>query len=113
MILKGSDAVVPPPGGGVETVTAAVPIDATSPARMAARSCVLPTNVVARFAPFHFTIDAAVNPVPVTVNVNGPELEKAVAGESEPTTGVGFRVASTVSGALAARRPFACISRNS
>ena len=52
VIVNVSGDDTPPPGAGVATVTAAVPCDARSPARMVARNCVLLTKVVVRFAPF-------------------------------------------------------------
>src|SRR5438309_7585428 len=64
---------VPPPGAGVNTVTAAVPATATSAAVIAAVSWVADPNVVARFAPFHRTTEPGTKLVPLTVSVNpGP-----------------------------------------
>src|SRR5207247_3518824 len=62
---------VPPPDGFI-TVTVAEPAVATSLAPMAALSCVAPTKVVARAAPFHCTVEPATKFVPLTVRVNAP-----------------------------------------
>ena len=64
---------VPPPGAGFVTVTAGVPADATSPARIAAVTCVELTNVVVLAAPPKFTTEVFRKFVPFTVNVNAPE----------------------------------------
>ena len=55
---------VPPPGAGLETVIAAVPADATSPAAIDARSSVELTKVVARTEPFQRTVEAGTKPEP-------------------------------------------------
>src|SRR6267143_1859986 len=61
---------IPPPGGGVNTVTVAVPATAMSAAEIAAVTCVAETYVVARAAPFHCTTELEIKFVPVTVSVN-------------------------------------------
>lgn len=53
LIVNVSALEVPPPGGGVETVTMAVPALAMSAAVMAACRPLLETNVVVRALPFH------------------------------------------------------------
>jgi hypothetical protein len=105
----------PPPGAGENTVTCAVPAAAKSLPGIEARSCVLLTKVVARSAPFHRTMDAAVNPVPLTVSVSAPLPVKALDGESPLIVGGGVRLASTVIGGLVAARvePLFRNSRNS
>ena len=60
---------VPPPGAGLNTVTAAEPLDSISPASMVAESCVGETKVVGRFSPFQRTTDPVAKPPPVTVRV--------------------------------------------
>src|SRR5258708_7171592 len=60
---------VPPAGGGVTTVTGAVPAAAMSAAVIAAVSWVALTKVVVRAAPFHCTPEPLMNPVPFTVRV--------------------------------------------
>ena len=85
--MNVNDAEVPPPGAGVNTVTWAVPTAAMSPAAIAACSCVLLTNVVARGLPFQFTTDVLVKPDPFTVRVKPPAPANALDGESELATG--------------------------
>jgi len=57
VIVNVTEPDVPPPGVGLKTVTAAVPVAVISLARIAARSCVLLTKVVARSLPFQRTSD--------------------------------------------------------
>src|SRR5215831_3181827 len=65
--------VKPEPPFGLTTVTAAVPAEAMSEARMSAVNCELVTNVVARELLFQFTTAPGTNPVPFTVRVKpGP-----------------------------------------
>jgi branched-subunit amino acid transport protein AzlD len=85
-------ADVPPPGPGLTTVTAAKAAAARSLAPMAAVNCVALTNVVARFAPFHFSCEAATKPLPVTVNANAPPPAAAVAGKMDAIAGAGLAV---------------------
>ena len=59
LIVKVLAVDVPPPGVGLKTVTAAVPVAAMSLAGMAAWSWVLLMNVVVRLLAFHRTIDEA------------------------------------------------------
>ena len=59
VIMNVTDPEVPPPGVGLNTVTAAVPVAAMSLAGMDACSCVLLTNVVVRLLPFHRTTEEA------------------------------------------------------
>src|SRR5262249_28602859 len=103
-IWNVSDPDVPPPGGGVVTDTCAEPTAATSGAVMAARSCVLLTNVVTRALPFQFTTDALVKPDPFTVRENAPLVAIALDGDSELTTGTGADTAVTVTVGLVAAR---------
>src|SRR5579871_1780654 len=70
VIVKAAFPEVPPPGVGLNTVTCAVPAVAMSVAEIAACNCVPLTYVVARPAPFQFTTEPAIKPVPFTVNVN-------------------------------------------
>src|SRR5438093_12123528 len=60
---------VPPPGVGLKTVTGAVPAVAMSAVVICALSCVLLPNVVARWLPFHCTVDELVKFVPVRASV--------------------------------------------
>src|SRR2546430_7464550 len=77
-------AEVPPPGAGLTTVTLAMPAAAMSAARIVAASCVGETNVVARAAPFQFTVELLTKLPPLTVKVAaGPP---AVALEDRKST---------------------------
>ena len=60
---------VPPPGLGFTTVIDAVPAVATREAGTVAVSCVEETKLVARGAPFQFTVEVETNLVPFTVKV--------------------------------------------
>src|SRR4029453_10687307 len=68
-IAKLRGAAAPPPGAGVTTVTAAVPVVARSVAGIVAVRVVAPPNTVARFTPFHCTTEDATKLAPVTVRV--------------------------------------------
>src|SRR5690349_14236056 len=98
-IEKVSEPDVPPPGGGVETDTWAVPTDVTSVAVMAARSCVPLRNVVARGLPFQFTTDADVKPDPLTVTVTPGLPATVLAGDSDVAIGTGGGTKTTVTAA--------------
>src|SRR6266567_4714861 len=81
---------VPPPGDGLNTVTWAVPAEAMSAALMAAWSCPPFTYVVDRFAPFQFTTDPLINPLPFTVSVKAAVPAVAKAGDNEVIDGTGL-----------------------
>src|SRR5882672_2480847 len=82
--------VVPPPGLGENTVTAAVPTAATSPAEMAAVRRVPLTNVVVRAAPFHRTTEDETKLVPFTVRGSAGPPAGTSLGASEPSVGRGL-----------------------
>src|SRR5207247_10549414 len=92
VIVNVTEPDVPPPGVGLNTVTAAVPVAAMSLAGIAAWSCVLLTNVVVRLLPFQRTTDDARKFVPVTVSVNAPLPTAAVLGGMELAVGTGWLV---------------------
>ena len=94
LIAKDAPAEVPPPGTGFTIVTVAVAAAATSAAAIAAVSEVALTKVVARFAPFHCTVEVPAKPVPFTVSVNAAAPAVAMAGESVPIAGVGLLMAN-------------------
>src|SRR5947208_1795612 len=81
---------VPPPGAGLNTVTCAIPAVRISTSPMAARNCVVLTNVVVRLAPFHLTTEPLTNPDPFTVRVNGASPTVMLAGSSELIAGMGL-----------------------
>lgn len=93
LIANDAPAEVPPPGAGFKIVTVADAAEATSAAGIAAVSDVALTNVVARFVPFHCTVEVPVKPVPFTVSVNADAPAVAMAGESMPIAGPGLLMA--------------------
>jgi hypothetical protein len=70
LIVKVRALEVPPPGAGLNTVTWAVPATAMSAAVIAAVNRDEATYVVVRLAPFHWTTELELNPLPLTVSVN-------------------------------------------
>jgi hypothetical protein len=80
---------VPPPGAGLVTVTADVPVEAMLVAGIAAVNCVELTNVVAGAAPPKLTIDDATKFVPLIVSVKAAPPATALFGEIEVILGVG------------------------
>src|SRR5438105_4729345 len=83
---------VPPPGGGLNTVTRAVPAVTRSVAGITAVSCVAETYVVARSAPFHRTTEVLTKFVPVTVSVNCDPPTVADGGLRLVMVGIGLRI---------------------
>jgi hypothetical protein len=85
---------VPPPGAGLVTVTAGVPVEAMAAAGMAAVNCVELTNVVVGAAPPKLTIEAATKLVPLIVSVRAAPPATALFGEIAVIVGVelGLRV---------------------
>src|SRR4029077_8943104 len=87
LIVKVTELEVPPPGGGLVTVTNAVPALAISAAVIAAVSVVLLTKVVARTEPFHCTVELFTKFVPLTVRVKSVPPAIWLSGEREITVG--------------------------
>src|SRR6267143_2550975 len=85
---------VPPAGGGVTTVTGAVPAAAMSAAVIAAVSWVALTKVVVRAAPFHCTPEPLMNPVPFTVRVKSAPPKSVLDGDSEEIVGTALLIAN-------------------
>jgi len=83
------EAPPPPPDVRLNTVTWAVPAEATSAAVIAAVNCVAPTYVVARLAPFHCTTEQGTKLLPVTLRLNAPVPTVALAGRSAAIAGIG------------------------
>lgn len=90
LIVKVAEFEVPPPGEGVDIVTWAVPVEATSAAEIAACNCVALTNVVWRLAPFHCTAELEMKLLPFTVRVNADDPAVVLFGDRELIEGVGF-----------------------
>ena len=72
---------VPPPGAGLVTVTAGVPVEAMLAAGMAAVNCVELTKVVAGADPPKLTIEAATKFVPLIVSVKAAPPATVLFGE--------------------------------
>jgi hypothetical protein len=82
---------VPPPVGGLYTVTCAVPAVAISVTGIRNDNSVLLVNNVVRPLPFQRTTEAAVKPLPVTVTCTGLFVPAvALLGESDVMAGVGL-----------------------
>jgi hypothetical protein len=79
---------VPPPGAGLVTVTASMPVEAMAAAGMAAVNCVELTNVVGIAAPPKLTIEAATKLVPLIVSVKAAPPATTVFGEIVVIVGV-------------------------
>jgi hypothetical protein len=78
---------VPPPGAGLVTVTAKMPVEAMLAAGMAAVNCVELTKVVGTTAP-KLTIEDAMKFVPLIVSVNAAPPATAAFGEIDVIVGV-------------------------
>jgi hypothetical protein len=103
-IVNVAAAEVPPDGGGVKTVTNALPAETTSVLAIEAVSCVALTTVVGRSAPFHRTVEVETKLVPLTVSVK-PALPAAIdEGESELMAGAVLPIDWTVTVGLVAAR---------
>jgi hypothetical protein len=81
---------VPPPGAGLDTVTAAVPAVAMAAAGIAAVNCVALTPVMVGVTPAKFTTELATKLVPFTVRVKAPPVTTALVGEIVVIVGVGL-----------------------
>jgi len=67
VIVNVVGLVVPPPGVGLNTVTAAIPSSAKSAAGITAWRSELSKKLVVKAVPFHWTTEVAENPDPMTV----------------------------------------------
>jgi len=90
VIVCGAD--VPPPGPGLDTVTEAVPGEVSLLAGATALSCVLLTNVLARLALFHRTVEELTKLLPFTVRVMALLPIPALVGLILLRTGVGLSI---------------------
>src|SRR5882762_5707566 len=89
-MLKVTELEVPPPGAGLKTVMAAVPVAAMSLAETCAMRVILPSSVVDRFFPFHRTAELGTKFVPITANVKACAPTGAQLGSRELIVGTGF-----------------------
>jgi hypothetical protein len=90
LMVKVNALEVPPPGAELNTVTCAVPADATSLAEMEAVNCVLLTKAEGLLLPFHWTTDPVTKLVPVMVNLRVDEPAVTLLGESVLKEGAGL-----------------------
>src|SRR5208283_1299535 len=79
---------VPPPGAGLVTVTAGVPVEAMLAAGMAAVNCMELTKVVAGADPPKLTVEAATKFVPLIVRVKAAPPATVLSGEIVVMVGV-------------------------
>jgi len=87
---KLTAAEVPPPGAGLTTVTFATDPFAKSTAVTVAFRLVAEVNVVVSDVPFHCTLEAEMNPDPVTVIEVSEDPAVAAGGVTERADGVGL-----------------------
>jgi hypothetical protein len=90
LIVKFNAFEVPPPGGGLVTVTIAAPAETMAAAGIAAVSWVELMNVVVADVAPKLTIEAATKFAPLTVSVKAAPPAMALFGETEVTAGVGL-----------------------
>ena len=90
LMVKVAALEVPPPGGPVRTVTAAVPGNAMSMGLMVACNCVSLTKKVVRGPPFHSITDPETKLRPVTTNVKPADPASMLLGEIELIEGAGL-----------------------
>ena len=81
---------VPPPGAGLVTVTAAVPVATMLAAGMAPSNCVELRNEVASADPPKLTTEAVTKFVPLMVSAKVALPAMVLFGEIEVMVGVGF-----------------------
>jgi hypothetical protein len=103
--VKVKPVEVPPPGAGLVTVTAYVPVVATALAGTTAVSCVGDTNVVVRAVPLRSTPAPLTKPVPFTVRVTAPLPATTVAGAKLVMVGDGLGTVTVKAPVLVAVPP--------
>jgi hypothetical protein len=87
-VVKVTEFEVPPPGAGLITVTAGVPVEAMLAAGMAAVNCVELTKVVAGADPPKFTVEDATKFVPLIVSVKAAQPIAVLFGKMKVIVGV-------------------------
>ena len=92
LIVKVTEFEVPPPGGGLTTVTDAVPAVATFAAGTIAVSLIEETNVVVRAKPFQLTVEVETKLVPFTVRANWALPAMVEAGLIDVMVGSGLLI---------------------
>src|ERR1700733_7260289 len=81
VIAKSIALETPPPGAGLVTVTATLPLKARLAAGISAVNCVALTNVVTAADPLNVTAEAATKLVPFTVSVKPAPPAALLSGE--------------------------------
>jgi|SRR5690242_4487220 len=89
-VVRARAEDVPPPGVGLKTVTRLLPRDCKSVAGIVAVSWKLPTKVVGRGEPFHWTTDPGTKLEPDRVRVNPGLPTAADVGFKPLSVGTGF-----------------------
>jgi hypothetical protein len=89
-MVKVNAFELPPPGAGLVTVTAGMPVEARLDAGMAAVNCVELTKVVAGANPPKLTIEAATKFAPLIVSVKAAPPATVLFGEIVVIVGVGL-----------------------
>ena len=80
----------PPPGDGLATAKLKWPSTPSSAAGRMAVNCVADTKAVVRELLLKLTVEALVNPLPVTVRVVSEEFTSTWAGVTEDKVGAGY-----------------------
>ena len=96
VMVKITALEVKPPAAGSKTVMPGVPAALMSAFVIAAISFVAETKVVGRSAPFHFTFEFAVKPLPKTIREKSPLCACFVVGSSAVITTGGTTVKENV-----------------
>lgn len=96
VMVKITALEVKPPAAGSKTVMPGVPAALMSAFVIAAVSFVAETKVVGRSAPFHFTFEFAVKPLPKTIREKSPLCACFVVGSSAVITTGGTTVKENV-----------------
>src|SRR5215469_10944988 len=100
-MVKGTEMEVPPPGAGLVTVRAMVPVEAMLTAGMATLNVVELTNIVVGAAPPKFAIEAATKLAPLIVSVKAGPPATALFGEIVVIVGMGLGLGVAVGVGLA------------
>ena len=89
-MLNERNVEAPPPGVGLRMKTLTAPVLLTSPAGIAAVTCVASTKVVTRGWPAKYTVEPDMKFVPFAVSVNAVLFTGADDGETDEIVGRGL-----------------------